>query len=436
MGATATLSTAGLVVEPGQETRCVVTIRNSGRVVDQFTIDVVGEASAWAAVEPPAVNVMPGETVTVTVRFAPPRSANVVAGQVPFGVRVSSSEDPSGSVVEEGVLDIAPFADVTAELVPAKVEASSKAHFEVAVDNLGNHAVAVELSPHDPEDDLEFSLERARIDLNPGTAAFVRMRVRPRKRFLRGQPIRHPFQVLVRQEGREAFPVEGTMVQRQLRPKWLLPLLAALLAFALVLVALWFTVLKPAVKSAAREAAVEQNQEIVQAAQQAGGAAGEAKKEAEAAKQNSDKAMQAVGLNPADPGAAPAGSPKPATGTAGGEPTDFRVAADASIQGDAKRFTEFAYTVPDATKTLVVTDLVLQNPRGDAGTLRLLRDAGGTKSVLLEVGLGNFRDLDHHWLQAWRFQPGEKVVLAVSCQNPGDRGNCTPSVSFSGRVEG
>ncbi|HEV7978931.1 hypothetical protein [Amycolatopsis sp.] len=436
MGATATLSTAGLVVEPGQEIRCVVTIRNSGRVVDQFAIDVVGEPSAWATVEPPAVNVMPGETATVTVRFAPPRSANVVAGQLPFGVRVFSSEDPSGSVVEEGMLDIAPFAEVTAEMVPAKVEASSKAHFEVAVDNLGNHPVAVELSPHDPEDDLEFSLERSRIDLNPGTAAFVRLRVRPRKRFLRGQPIRHPFQVLVRQEGREPFPVEGTMVQRQLLPKWLLPLLIALLAFALVLVALWFTVMKPAVKSAAREAAVEQNQEIIQAAQQAGGAAGEAKKEAEAAKQNSDKAMQAVGLNPADPGAAPAGSPKPATGTTGGEPTDFRVAADASIQGDAKRFTEFAYTPPDATKTLVVTDLVLQNPRGDAGTLRLLRDAGGTKSVLLEVGLGNFRDLDHHWLQAWRFQPGEKVVLAVSCQNPGDRGSCTPSVSFSGRIEG
>jgi hypothetical protein len=373
----------------------------------------------------------------VNVRFAPPRSADVVAGQVPFGVRVFSSEDPSGSVVEEGVIDVAPFVDVTAEMVPGKVEASSKAHFEVAVDNLGNHPVAVELTPHDPEDDLEFRLERSRVDLNPGTAAFVRMRVQPKKRFLRGQPLRHPFRVVVQPEGRESFPAEGTMVQRQLLPKWLLPLLAALLAFALVLVALWFTVLKPAVKSAAREAAVEQNHEIIQAAQQAGGAAGEAKKNAEAAKQNSDKAMQAVGLNPADPGAAAAGNPlKPGTGAAAGEPTDFRVAADSPIQGDVKKFDEVPFTLPDAKKTLVITDLVVQNPRGDAGTLRLLRDANGKKNILLEVGLGNFRDLDHHWLQAWRFQPGEKVVLVVSCQNPGDRGHCTPSVAFSGRIEG
>src|SRR4030088_232676 len=128
-------------------------------------------------------------------------------------------------------------------MVPGKGEGESNAHYEVPVDNHGNHPVAVELTPHDPEDDLEFRLERSRVDLNPGTAAFVRMRGQPKKRVLRGQPLRHPFRVVVQPEGRESFPVEGTMVQRQLLPKWLLPLLAALLAFALVLVALWFTVL-------------------------------------------------------------------------------------------------------------------------------------------------------------------------------------------------
>jgi type II secretory pathway pseudopilin PulG len=440
MGATATLSASVLVVEPGQETSCVVNIRNAGRVVDQFSVDVVGEAGGWVSAEPPTVNVIPGETATVTVRFAPPRSSAVVAGQIPFGIRVFSSEDPGGSVVEEGTVEVLPFTEVTGEMVPAKVEASSKANFEVAVDNRGNHPVAVELSPSDPEDDLDFRLERSQLDLAPGTAAFVRMQVKPRKRFLRGQPQRHPFRVLVTAEGREAFPVEGTLVQRQLLPKWLLPLLAALLVVALAVVALWFTVLKPAVRSAAREAAVAQNQEIIQAAQQAGGAAGEAKKDADQAKQNSEKAMQAAGLDPANPAADPANPANPvkpaAGGATAGDPTDFRVAADAAIVADPKKFTEFPYTMPDPAKTLVITDLVFQNPRGDNGTVRLLRTANGQKSVLLEVGLANFRDLDHHWLQAWRFLPGEKVVLAVSCQNPGDRGNCSPSVSFSGRIEG
>jgi hypothetical protein len=148
--------------------------------------------------------------------------------------------------------------------------------------------------------------------------------------------------------------------------------------------------------------------------------------------------MKAVGLTPPVDGGAPgpangAANPAPGANTANGTPTDFRVAADANIDSNVNRFAEFPYTAPDPGKTLVITDLVLQNPRGDTGTLRLLRDSGGTKSVLLEVGLANFRDLDHHWLQPWRFAPGEKIVLAISCQNPA--GRCTPSVSFSGRVE-
>ncbi len=441
MGATATLSEAGLAAEPGEETSCSVTIRNAGQVVDQFTIDVVGAVSGWATAEPATVNLMPGETGTVTVRFAPPRSSDVPAGAIPFGVRVFSSEDPAGSVVEEGTVEVGAFTEVTAELVPAKVEGSSKADFEVAVDNRGNRPVTVELSPLDPEDELDFRLERDRADLAPGTAAFVRMRTRPRKRFLRGQAVRHRFQVFVVADGAEPLKTEGTMVQRQLLPKWLLPALAALLVLLLALVTLWFTVLRPAVKSAAREAAQEQNQEIVKAAQDAGTGADQAKKNADQAKQNSEQAMKAVGLTPPGESPAPGAGPgaaapsRVANAADDGTPTDFRVAADAKIDANVNRFAEFPYALPDASKTLVITDLVLQNPRGDTGTLRLLRDSGGTKNVLLEVGLANFRDLDHHWLQAWRFQPGEKIVLAVSCQNPGDHGHCTPSVSFSGRVE-
>lgn len=438
MGATATLSEAGLVAEPGEETQCSVTIRNAGQVVDQFTIDVVGDASGWATADPPTVNLMPGETGTVTVRFAPPRSSDVPAGTIPFGVRVFSSEDPAGSVVEEGTVEVGAFTEVTAELVPAKAEGSSKADFEVAVDNRGNRPVAVELSPLDPEDELDFRLERDRADLAPGTAAFIRMRAKPRKRFLRGQSIRHRFQVFVTADGGEPLKTEATMVQRQLLPKWLLPVLAALLVILLALVTLWFTVLRPAVKSAAREAAQEQNQQIVKAAQDAGAGADAAKKNADQAKQNSEQAMKAVGLTPPGdnpaPGSGPGTTPTRASNApADGTPTDFRVAADANIDSNVNRFAEFPYTLPDPNKTLVITDLVLQNPRGDTGTLRLLRDSGGTKSVLLEVGLANFRDLDHHWLQPWRFGPGEKVVLAVSCQNT--TGHCTPSVSFSGRVE-
>jgi type II secretory pathway pseudopilin PulG len=439
MAASASLSSSVLSVSPGDETVCSVVVANSGQVVEEFVIDVVGDAAAWAVAQPSSVSLMPGESATVNVLFRPPRSAQVAAQSVPFGIRVSSRDDPYGSVVEEGVVEVAAFTALDAELVPAKAEGSRKANYEVAVDNTGNHPVNVELRALDSEGDLDFRFERNRFALDAGTAAFVRLQARPRRRFLRGQPQRHRFQVFVYSGQGEPVVVDGTMVQRQLLPKWLLPVLIGLLLAIALLAALWFAVLRPAVKSVAREAAAQESNEVMNAAQQAQVEAEQAKQEAEQAKQNSDQAMVAAGLDPNNPSApstkANGAAPPPSA------PTDFRLAADSPfpITANTSSFNRVPYTLPDDSKTLVITDLVLQNPRGDAGTLRILRilrDSGDTETVLLESGLNNFRDLDQHWLQPWVFRPGEQVVLAVSCQNPPEKGGCTPSVSFSGRVEG
>lgn len=432
MGATATLSATGLAVAPGEDVTCTVVVRNTGDLVDEFAVDVVGDAAGWATAEPVSVNLVPQASASVVVRFAPPRAAEVGAGPVPFGVRVTSREDPYGSVVEEGVVEVGAFTDMSAELVPAKVEAGARGKFEVVVDNVGNQPVAVRLSPTDPDGELEFKLDRTDLVLAPGTAAFVKLVAKPRDTFLRGPSQPRPFRVEVVPSSGPPLSAAGTLVQRQLLPKWLLPALIALLALAAVLVALWFTVLRPAVKSAAREAAQQQVQDVKAAVDQAQAGAGEAQEQAQEAEAKSEEAMKAAGLDPeAPPGSPPTAKPGDQAGPVG-EPTDFRVAADAAIVANPDVYTDFAFT-PPADKTLLITDIVLQNPRGDTGTVRVLRDANGTRSVLLEVGLANFRDLDRHYVEPLRFKPGERIVVQVSCQNPDGKGNCRPSVSFAGR---
>jgi type II secretory pathway pseudopilin PulG len=452
MGATATLSATSLVVEGGQEVTCSVEVRNSGAVVDQFVIEVVGEPGNWARAEPAMINLLPGEAAAVTVRFAPPRSADVPAGPAPFGIRVSSQEDPAGSVVEEGVIDVAPFADLTAEVVPPKVESSSTAKYRVAVDNRGNYPVAIRLAAADPEGELDFRFKRKEIVLEPDSTAFVRLLARPRDRFLRGQPVRHRFEVTVTPAEREPITVEATLVQRQILPKWLVPVLIAVLVLALILAALWWTVLRPAVRSAAGDAAARQAAEVKQSAQeakdQAGQAkadAGQAKTDAGQAKQNNDQTRQEVGLPPAanQPPTNGGGGSQPGgtgPGTAPvprltGNPTDFRIAADAPIDANTRRFRDFTYS-PPPNKTVSITDAILQNPRGDIGTLRMGRGTPSGVTILTEYGLGNFRDLDEHWVQPIVLRPGERLVVSVSCQNPPEKGNCTPSVFFTARIEG
>jgi type II secretory pathway pseudopilin PulG len=436
MGASATLSATGLVVEGGQEVTCSVEVRNSGGVVDQFVIEVVGEPGNWSRAEPPMVNLLPGESTTVTVVFAPPRSADILAGPAPFGIRVSSQEDPGGSVVEEGVVDVAPFADLIAEVVPPKAEAATRGKYRVAIDNRGNYPVALRLDAKDPEGELEFRFQRQELVLEPDSTAFVKLVARPRDRFLRGQPVRHRFEVTAAASDRPPITTEATLVQRQLLPKWLLPALIALLVLALLVAGLWFAVLRQAVRSAAGDAAARQAAEVKQVADQAKQDAGAAKQDSGQAKTNSDRALAAAGIDPGAP--APPGpptvAPKPSTGPAG-DPTDFRIAADAPITNNVRQFREFTYTPPNG-KTVAITDAILQNPRGDAGMLRILRGTSAGESLLTEYGLGNFRDQDEHWVQPIVLHPGERLILAVSCQNTADKGNCTPAVFFTGRLEG
>src|SRR5205085_1351849 len=60
MGATASLSPASVTVEPGRSATCTLRVRNTGTVVDQLTLDVLGDAAAWATVSPPTLSLFPG----------------------------------------------------------------------------------------------------------------------------------------------------------------------------------------------------------------------------------------------------------------------------------------------------------------------------------------------------------------------------------------
>src|SRR5882762_9595920 len=152
MGAFMALRLRELRVDPGNVVECPAVIRNTGEVVDQFTMDVVGASHDWTEVTPPIVNLMPGAEAEVVVRFAPPRSPYVAAGTVPLGVRALSREDPQGSVVVEGTIEVAPFAELEMELLPRTSQCRRRARHQVAVDNKGNQPVIVDLHADDEAD--------------------------------------------------------------------------------------------------------------------------------------------------------------------------------------------------------------------------------------------------------------------------------------------
>lgn len=424
MGAITSLEQPSLAVAPGEQAHCVVQIRNTGSIVDQFAVDVIGDAQKWATAEPRVVNLMPGDVGTVALTFAPPRSADARAGQTPFGVRVKSREDPEGSVVDEGVITVAAFMELRAEVTPRTSHGRMNGRHELVIDNLGNAPAEVELIATDTEERLSFRFRQPTLTVDPGTAAFVPFTARPHKRYLRGVEHKHQFQTTVLTTGGDPVSADGTFIQNQLLPKWLLPALAALIALLILAVVLWFTIVKPEVQSTAKQAAQEQVTPVISIADRA-------QQQAESAQQQAAQAQQAAGGGNA---------PKPGAGTGAGgtgatdvpgTATDFRIVANAAVTADANNFKKFCMEVPPpADKVLVVTDFLLQNPYGDNGIIRIQRD----NQVLAEFGLGNFRAFDYHVGQTWRILPGQHLVITVNCQSA-TSGTCRSSASFSGKIQ-
>src|SRR6059058_4832489 len=186
MAATAALASKAVTVTPGGEAVTEVRVRNSGTVVDQFTIEVLGDASAWAIVEPAVVPLFPGAEAVARVKFKPPKSSSVLARAIPFAVRVKSREDARSSLVEEGVIEVGPFNETTAELIPRTAKGSSHARAQLALDNRGNVRINARLTAADPDRKLNFTITPPAITAEAGTVGFATIRVSPRQRFLTG----------------------------------------------------------------------------------------------------------------------------------------------------------------------------------------------------------------------------------------------------------
>jgi hypothetical protein len=400
MGASAALSSSSLPVTPGSEVAVDVTVRNTGTVVDQFTIEVIGDAAAWSTVAPPTVSLFPGSDERVKIVFRPPMTADGPAGEVPFGVRVRSKEDPAGSVVEEGTLDIAPFLAVDAELAPRTSRGRKTAMHELAINNRGTRPIQATVVVTDPDQNLAFAPEPPSLTVEPNSASFVKLKVRATKPFRKGPAQTRMFNVVVEENGQPLAVAAGMMVQEETIPRWARRAAFWTVVGLLLLLVFWFTLGKPVVKSAAKQAAIDAVAPKIDTSGAGGGTAG--------------GAGAAVGGAGAGSGTVTAPDAV-GGGAAGGAPIDIRLFL--TEKGAT------SYEVP-AGATLQVTDIVLQNPSGDAGALQVRRNG----TALLVQELANFRDLDFHFVAPIVFTAGQKLEISADCTSA----TCTPGAYFLG----
>ena len=121
-------------------------------------------------------------------------------------------------MVEEGVVEVGPFYDTFAELIPRNAKGSSRARAQLALDNRGNVRINARLTAADPDRKLNFTISPPALIAEPGTASFAQIRLTPRQRFLTGPPQPRPYNVPVHPARQPTLSADGNM-----QPEWPLP---------------------------------------------------------------------------------------------------------------------------------------------------------------------------------------------------------------------
>ncbi|MER5847608.1 hydrolytic protein [Streptomyces sp. NPDC002012] len=401
-----------VTVSPGAEATTTLTVRNDGDIVEAYTLEVVGDCAAWSTVEPARVSLYPGTSEVVTVRLAPPRSHEVRAGEIPLGVRVLPAEHPESVVVPEATVVVEPFHELRAELDPRRRRGWLGSRFRTAVQNKGNTAVDVALTGKQAGEELRLAFTPGQRRLEPGESAEVRLRVRARKLIWFGEPVAWPFEVEAAESAERDTDGEqpglpetltGEFAQLPVLPKWLLIVLAALLALLLA----WFALVRPAVRSTAKQAANEAAQEKTprneqQGATTAGGTGDQGKNQGQG---------DGTGKPNASGGSGSGGS---SSGTGGGSGGTQQSSATIDVQTGSGAKKKGTYQVPKG-KVFGITDIVVANFQGDEGVLTF---SFGERKITT-IALETFRNQDYHWVTPIEIQENDTVTASVTCAKPG-----------------
>ncbi|MDX2403462.1 hydrolytic protein [Streptomyces microflavus] len=420
-----------VTVSPGGTATTTLTVRNDSDIVEAYTLEVVGDCAAWSTVEPARVSLYPGTSETVTLTFAPPRSHEVKAGETPLAVRVLPAEHPESVVVPEGTVTVEPFHELRTELEPRRRRGWLGARFRTAVQNKGNTPVDVAFTGRQAGEELRLGFTPGQKRLEPGESAEIRLKVRAAKLIWFGEPVTWPFEVEAAEaagtaaeakaEGKEPVrpettrpepvrpePVPGEFLQLPVLPKWLLIVLAALLALLIA----WFALVRPAVKSTAKQAATEAAQEEAARGEQQQGSATPGGADNPGGSQG-----QGTGPDAGTPGGNGGSGTGPGTGTGpGGTGAGGTQQSSATIDVETETGAEKegTYKVP-AGKVFGITDIVVANFQGDEGVLTI---SFGERKITT-IALETFRNQDYHWVTPIQIPENATVTAAVTCAKPG-----------------
>ncbi|MFP3896131.1 MAG: protein kinase domain-containing protein [Anaerolineales bacterium] len=216
-----------VVLAPGDSAIVAVHVLNRQRQVDHFSATVSGVPPEWVSSPDSALQLAPGDTGTLQLRFHPPRVPSSHAGIHTYSVQVASRADPSREGEASGMMETAPFHALGLDLQPSRFSNTGQGRIEIS--NAGNTPEEVHFETSDPSGELDMEAGARRVRLQPGQSKTLPLKIGLKsKRPFVGTVQARPFSLMARSASGETRAVQGSVDIKPYLPAWLVPVMVIL----------------------------------------------------------------------------------------------------------------------------------------------------------------------------------------------------------------
>ena len=405
MAAQAWFSRGDIEVVPGTSAVFQLTIVNLGDTTETFSLAPVGLAAGWTTIRPGTVTLFGGSQEVVDVEVHPPLLPSTTAGPTALTVRIVPQSDPDDVGSSETTLQVGPTFTRRLHMLQPALRARRTAVYEMMLENQGNTQASCRLHLLDPTGRVDGDFDPPAAGVEPGASSLIRLKVHANRLQWERRSRTVQFTIDADQPGCPTASAPVTFVQASMVPERLFVRLLGLVAAVVVLGALWFGIVKPAIRDAADEAIADQLPAAISSTSVV---------TSTPAVSNDSVPVTTLVIAPAanvDEGA-----------------LYSKMLAPAAPAGQTASVT---VEVP-AGSTFQLTDFALQNPDKDAGVAVLMNGSTPIYTLALSDVIGDKRV---SLVSPIEVLGGTSLVFQIACSGGGDlSGNCTTSMLVSGRM--
>ena len=390
-------------VRPGESTSLSLAVENVGDRTESYTVIPAGLTAGWTTVTRPNITLFGGSRDVVEVVVRPPAIHTTSAGPTAVAVRVIPQGDPDEAVIAETIATVTAFDDRRITALQPVQRGRRRATFEFMVENHGNNLASCRLHLVDASNRVDGAFDPPAVGVAPGSASLVRLKLTAQRGFLRRSERQLDFEVEATEQDHAPATGRATLIQPPSIPAGTLVRILGALALVVLAIALWSSVVRPAIEDAAADAVDDRLTDLA--------------------------APSTTVVSTASTQPAVEAEPEVVAAVDAGEPVSYRIAVDVGINQDRSE----SIAVPPDSRFLL-SDVVFQNTNGDIGTAQLLRNG----DVLYEIDLGAMSSANEFQPRVTPipFGPNDNVVLAVECLAAGQTSGtgCEIAVLLGGRL--